>query len=261
MMKKYFSSSKHDDYTVQISDSLFMNPKFYSRIDKQIKESPLTEKGKYVYSDLGMLLLQKIIERQAGKKMDVLLNEEFYQPLGLSHLLFNPRSKFPLADIVPTEDDTVFRQTLVHGYVHDPAAALLGGVAGNAGLFANAQSVGVLMQMLLNEGSYAGKQYISKATVDTFTKAPIPGIRRGLVFDKPETNPAKGSPTCKSASPQTFGHQGFTGTCTWADPSNKLVYVFLSNRVFPSAANQKISKLSVRTEIQQVFYDCLRKVR
>lgn len=96
MMKKYFSSSKHDDYTVQITDSLFMNPKFYSKIDKQIKESPLTEKGKYVYSDLGMLLLQKIIERQAGKKMDVLLNEEFYQPLGLSHLLFNPRSKLAL---------------------------------------------------------------------------------------------------------------------------------------------------------------------
>lgn len=261
MMKKYFSSSKHDDYTVQITDSLFMNPKFYSKIDKQIKESPLTEKGKYVYSDLGMLLLQKIIERQAGKKMDVLLNEEFYQPLGLSHLLFNPRSKLALKNIVPTEYDTVFRQTLVHGYVHDPAAALFGGVAGNAGLFGNAQSVGVLMQMLLNEGSYAGKQYISKATVDTFTEAPIPGIRRGLVFDKPETNPAKGSPTCKSASPQTFGHQGFTGTCTWADPSNQLVYVFLSNRIFPSAANQKISKLSVRTEIQQVFYDCLRKVR
>ncbi len=142
-----------------------------------------------------------------------------------------------------------------------PTAALMGGVAGNAGLFANAQSVGVLMQMLLNGGSYAGKQYISKATVDVFTKAPISGIRRGLVFDKPETNPAKGSPTCKSASPQTFGHQGFTGTCTWADPSNKLVYVFLSNRIYPTASNQKISKLSVRTEIQQVFYDCLRKIR
>ncbi len=257
LLKSYFSKTKTSDYYIQVTDSLFMNPRFYARIERQIKESPLTEKGKYVYSDIGMLLLQKIIERQACKKMDVLLEDEFYQPLGLSHLLFKPLSKFTTSQIAPTELDTQFRKTLVHGYVHDPAAALMDGVAGNAGLFANAQSIGLLMQLLLNDGVYAGKQYLKSETIQLFTSAPLAGIRRGYIFDKPEPDSKKSSPTCKSASLSSFGHQGFTGTCTWADPDKKLVFVFLSNRINPSAENQKLSQMNVRTQVQQVFYDCL----
>ncbi len=257
LMKSYFSKTERNGFFIKVTDSLYTNAKFQNKIDEMIKKSPLTEKGQYVYSDLGMLILQKIIERQASKKIDVLVDEEFYKPLGLTHILFNPLTRFDRNEIVPTEDDTSFRHVLVHGYVHDPAAAAMGGVAGNAGVFANAQNVGILMQMLLNGGSYGGKQYLRPETVALFTSAPLPGIRRGLIFDKPVTDKSKASPACKSASGLAFGHQGFTGTCTWADPQNKLVYVFLSNRVYPTASNQKLNQLSVRTNIQQIFYDCI----
>ncbi len=257
LMKSYFSKTEKNGFFIKVNDSLYTNAKFQSKIEEMIKKSPLSEKGQYVYSDLGMLILQKIIERQASKKIDVLVEEEFYKPLGLTHMLFNPLSRFNKNEIVPTEDDTSFRHVLVHGYVHDPAAAAMGGVAGNAGVFANAQNVGILMQMLLNGGSYGGKQYLKPETVALFTSAPLPGIRRGLIFDKPVTEKSKASPACKSASGLAFGHQGFTGTCTWADPQNKLVYVFLSNRVYPTATNQKLNQLSVRTNIQQIFYDCI----
>lgn len=257
LMKSYFSKTEKNGFFIKVNDSLYTNAKFQSKIEEMIKKSPLSEKGQYVYSDLGMLILQKIMERQASKKIDVLVEEEFYKPLGLTHMLFNPLSRFNKNEIVPTEDDTSFRQVLVHGYVHDPAAAAMGGVAGNAGVFANAQNVGILMQMLLNGGSYGGKQYLKPETVALFTSALLPGIRRGLIFDKPDTDKSKASPACKSASGLAFGHQGFTGTCTWADPQNKLVYVFLSNRVYPTATNQKLNQLSVRTNIQQIFYDCI----
>lgn len=257
LMKTYFSKTEKDGYFIKVSDSLYTNAKFQSKIDDMIKKSPMSERGQYVYSDIGMLLLQKIIERQASKKIDVLVEDEFYKPLNLTHMLFNPLAKYDKSEIVPTENDTSFRHTLVQGYVHDPAAAVMGGVAGNAGVFANAQNTGILMQMLLNGGSYGGKQYLKPETIALFTSAPLSGVRRGLIFDKPETDASKASPACKSASAKAFGHQGFTGTCTWADPENKLVYVFLSNRIYPSESNVKLNHLNVRTNIAQVFYDCL----
>jgi beta-glucosidase-like glycosyl hydrolase/CubicO group peptidase (beta-lactamase class C family) len=259
LMKNYFSSTKHGDYAIQVTDSLFMNVKFSAKIEKQIKDSPLSEKGKYVYSDLGMLILQKIIERQATKKIDVLVRDEFYDPLNLTRLTFNPLDKFEKDEIVPTEIDTIFRKTVIQGFVHDPAAALYGGVAGNAGVFSNAQNMGLLMQMLLNKGMYGGKQFLKEETINYFNAVHFDGNRRGFIFDKPETDVSKASPCCKSASSATFGHQGFTGTCTWADPETEMVYVFLSNRVYPTASNSKLSELNVRTKVQQVFYDCLIK--
>ena len=147
------------------------------------------------------------------------------------------------------------------GDVHDPAAAMMGGVSGNAGIFADAADLAVIMQMLLNNGTYGGKQFLHQKTVDIFTKQQFVQNknRRGLFFDKPEPDPRKSSPTCAGASLKTFGHQGFTGTCAWVDPQYNLVYIFLSNRVCPDASNEKLVKLNVRTEIQQAIYDAIQK--
>jgi CubicO group peptidase (beta-lactamase class C family) len=173
-------------------------------------------------------------------------------------MTFNPLNKFSKNEIIPTENDTAFRHQLVHGYVHDPAAAMLGGIAGNAGLFSDANSLAVIMQMLLNGGEYDGKRYFKKETVDIFTQKYLPNNRRGLIFDKPADDFTK-SPTCKSSSIKTFGHTGFTGTCAWADSENNLVFIFLSNRINPSATENKLAKMNVRTNIQQVFYDVIGK--
>lgn len=163
--------------------------------------------------------------------------------------------------IMPTENDTEFRKQLIRGTVHDPGAAMLGGISGHAGIFTNSLELGVIMQMLLNKGCYGGMTFLSASTVKTFTSCQFPGSgnRRALGFDKPLQNYKAESPSCKSASAESFGHSGFTGTYTWADPSNGLVYVFLSNRVCPSAANQKLRDLNIRTNIQQAVYDLFGK--
>ncbi len=247
-------------YTLQVADSLWLRCDYADTIWKTIIQSPLENPGKYVYSDLGMIIMQHIIEKITGTKLDEYVEENFYKPLGLSRTLYHPLSKFDKASIIPTENDTVFRHQLVHGYVHDPAAAMLGGVAGNAGVFSNAQGLAVIMQMLLNGGEYGGKRLLKKETVDLFTSTAIPNTenRRGIIFDKPEPDASKNGPTAKDASSKTFGHTGFTGTCAWVDPQNNLLYIFLSNRVYPSAENNKLAKANIRTNIMQVFYDALK---
>jgi len=169
-------------------------------------------------------------------------------------MAFNPLNKFSPNEIVPTENDTVFRHQLLDGYVHDPAAAMFGGVAGNAGVFSNANDMAVIMQMLLNKGSYGGRNYLKPATIELFTEKQFPKNRRGLLFDKPEGDKSKASPCSASASLSTFGHQGFTGTCAWADPKYNLIYIFLSNRINPDISNDRLSKMNVRTEIQEIIY-------
>jgi CubicO group peptidase (beta-lactamase class C family) len=143
---------------------------------------------------------------------------------------------------------------LLRGYVHDPAAAMLGGISGNAGLFSNANDLAIIMQMLLNKGEYGRQRFLRSETIELFTRKQFNENRRGLLFDKPETDPSKPSPCSRDASPETFGHQGFTGTCAWADPKYGLIYIFLSNRVHPSASNDKLNKMNVRTSIQDVIY-------
>jgi beta-glucosidase-like glycosyl hydrolase/CubicO group peptidase (beta-lactamase class C family) len=257
--KKIFSNKRKGDFQIQVADSLFMSKSYSSKIWKQVITSPLAQKGVYVYSDLGMLIMQRIVEKITGNKMDEYLAENFYNHLGLTHMTFNPLNKFSKNIIAPTEDDKEFRKQIVRGYVHDPAAAMMGGVAGNAGLFSDANCLGVLMQMLLNGGEYGGKRYLNTGTVNVFTQRYVSlSDRRGLIFDKPTTD-GKKSPAAKSCSPLTFGHTGFTGTCAWADPANNLVFVFLSNRVHPSATSNKLAEMNVRTNIQQVFYDAMNK--
>lgn len=259
LSKKIFSEKQKGDFQLQVADSLFMSKSYSAKIWKQVISSPLGQRGAYVYSDLGMLIMQHIVEKVTGDKIEEYLDKNFFSIMGLTHMTFNPLNKFLEKVIAPTEDDKEFRKQLIRGYVHDPAAAMMGGVAGNAGLFSDANCLGVVMQMLLNGGEYGGKRYLSAETVNLFTQRYVSlSDRRGLIFDKP-TADGKKSPAAKSCSPLTFGHTGFTGTCAWADPANKLVFVFLSNRVHPSAASNKLAEMNVRTNIQQVFYDALNK--
>ncbi|MCX6281692.1 MAG: serine hydrolase [Bacteroidetes bacterium] len=258
---KVFSRDSGAAFPVRVAANLFINTAYQDSMYKYIARSPLGEKGKYLYSDLGFYLLRLVVEKLSGRPFEAFLDESFYSPLGLHHTCFNPYRLFPLEVIMPTENDTDFRRQLIRGYVHDPGAAMLGGISGHAGLFTNALELGVIMQMLINQGSYGGKQYFSPSTVRTFTSCQFPGSgnRRALGFDKPLFTYRPDSPCCKSASPESFGHSGFTGTYTWADPANGLVYVFLSNRVCPSAVNQKLRDMNIRTNIQQAVYDLFEK--
>ncbi|MCX6276417.1 MAG: serine hydrolase [Bacteroidetes bacterium] len=257
-----YHRKQSEGFSIRVTDSIYMNNSYADSLFKWILDSPLGEIGKYVYSDLGPILMKELVEKVTGKKLDQYLEENFYRPLGLSRLTYSPLNKFSREEIIPTENDTAFRKMLLHGDVHDPAAAMMGGVSGNAGIFSDADDLAVLMQMLLNNGTYGGRQFLQRKTIDIFTKQQFVQNknRRGLFFDKPEPDPKKSSPTCAGASLLTFGHQGFTGTCAWVDPQYKLVYIFLSNRVCPDASNEKLVKMNVRTNIQQAVYDAIQDV-
>jgi len=206
---------------------------------------------------MGYYFLQEIIERQTKTALNVFVDSIFYQPLGLQSLGYLPRKKFALEEIAPTEDDQIFRKQLIHGDVHDQGAAMLGGVAGHAGLFGNANDVAVMMQMLMNYGQYGGERFLSEKVVKEFTACQFCETnRRGAGFDRPTFGDV--GPTCECVSALSFGHTGFTGITTWADPESGVVYVFLSNRSYPIADNPKILKSGVRTKVQQTFYNALR---
>lgn len=252
-----YSADSNSFYSIKVADKMFLRYDYPEKMKDIIFRSDVKEYGKYVYSDLSFYFLKDMLEKHYDLPIDQYNKKTFYAPLGLKILGFQPLKRFPANRIAPTENDTVFRKQLLDGYVHDPGAAMLGGVAGHAGLFSNANDVAVIMQMLLNKGSYGGVQYFKPSTVDFFTAKYSPDSRRGLGFDKPDMN-AKNSPTCKSASALTFGHTGFTGTATWADPATGLVYVFLSNRINPSVDNKKLVEMNVRTDIQEVIYGAMK---
>lgn len=251
----WISKVKTATHTQAVADSIWINPSYEQVLFQTIAQCDMKPSGEYLYSDLGFILLRKLVENVSNQRFDEFMQENFYAPLALGSLCFNPlQKKVNRARIVPTEFDLSFRKQQVLGYVHDPAAALLGGVSGHAGLFSNANDVAVIMQMLLNGGTYGGVRVLKSSTIDLFTHKQNKKSRRGLGFDKPETNPLKASPAGKFCSPLAFGHTGFTGTCAWADPKNQLVYVFLSNRVNPSAENNKLAQMNIRTRIQDLIY-------
>lgn len=247
------------EYPYQVADSLYIHKNYRDTIRKRILESPLGEHGKYVYSDLGYYMLKEVIENQVNQPLDLWLYEHVYSKIGANTLVFNPLKKFPKNQIAPTEDDQTFRNQLVHGYVHDQGAAMLGGVGGHAGLFGNAFDLAKLMQLYVNYGSYAQSQLFDSLVIAEFIRCQFcdEGNRRGIGFDKPQLTGQ--GPTCGCLSFESFGHTGFTGTLAWADPTEKIVYIFLSNRVHPDATNEKLLKNAYRTRIQQVIYDALVK--
>ncbi len=249
------------EFPSRVAEGLYIRKDYNDTVLQRIIESPLRPGHEYKYSDIGFYLLYKLVERISGVAFETYVNDNFYKPLGLSTMGFRPRKRFNLSQIVPTEYDTVFRGQLIWGDVHDPGAAMLGGVSGHAGLFSDAPDMAVILQLMLQEGSYGGKQYLSPATIHEFTRVQFPekGNRRALGFDKPTLHYTPNGPSCESASHQSFGHSGFTGTYIWADPENGLLYIFLSNRVYPSASNQRLSELNLRTRIHQTMYDILKK--
>ncbi len=254
-----YNTTPNEFFTKRVANDLYINNNYEDTIYKQIIESPIKEKGKYLYSDLGYYFLKKIIEKQTQAALNIYVQNKFYTPLGLSTMGYKPMARFDLDRIVPTEMDKKFRKQLIHGDVHDQGAAMLGGVGGHAGVFSDANDLAVLMQLFLNKGEYGGKRYIDSVTVSEFTKCQYcKENRRAIGFDKPETNPDKDSPVCSCVSYMSFGHAGFTGTLAWADPANQLVYIFLSNRVNPSADENKLAKSGIRTKIQEIIYDAVK---
>lgn len=257
--RKTFSNEKRGPYKIEITDDLFLHRRYHKTIFEQIKESPVSEKKEYVYSDLSFYLYPRIVKRQTKQDFEDYLKENVYEPLGAATLTFNPRRFHLLSSIVPTEYDSVFRKTLIRGRAHDEGAAMLDGLSGHAGLFGTANDLMKLMQMYLQKGTYGGRQYVSPQTLTEFTRYQFPekGSRRGIGFDKP-TFKYSGN-AAPSASAMSYGHSGFTGTFTWNDPQYNTSYVFLSNRVYPTRNNNKIIDLNIRTAVHEMLYEAIRR--
>jgi beta-N-acetylhexosaminidase len=245
----------HGAYTVQITDSLWLHKKYYKKLFASLRDSPLNEKKEYVYSDLSFMLYPQVVKNLTGQDFEEYLKSNVYRKIGANSLTMNPLRFYSLNQIAPTERDTFFRQTLVHGRVHDEGAAMLNGVSGHAGLFGNANDLMKVTQLFLQKGSYGGESFVSENTMNEFTRYQFDNSRRGIGFDKP-ARPYNGNAP-KGASPQSYGHTGFTGIMIWNDPAYNLNYVFLSNRVYPTRDNNKLSTLNVRTAIMQVVYEGL----
>ena len=256
----FYRKNIDEDHTVRVAKDMYISKEYKFDIAETVIVSETCEK-KYKYSDLGFYFLPKIVEMVTNMPYEKYLEENFYKPLNLNHIYFKPLKHTALDKIAPTENDTCFRMQLLQGDVHDQAAALMGGVSGHAGLFADARDLAVMMQLLLNEGYANNRQFLSSYTVKKFTSAPFKDNmnRRGIGFDKPEVDPdVKYYTPSKQASMKSFGHTGFTGTFAWADPENQLIVIFLSNRIYPDASNNKLSKLDIRTKIHEMFYEAVK---
>jgi beta-glucosidase-like glycosyl hydrolase/CubicO group peptidase (beta-lactamase class C family) len=261
--KGIYSSDSSAIYPYRVAAHMFIRANYPDTMMTEILKSKIdkSKQHTFVYSDLDFYLLADIAKNLEHTPLDILEYNNLYKPLGLRTMGFHPLYKFSASRIAPTEYDSTFRKQLLRGYVHDPGAAMMGGVSGHAGLFSDANDLAVLMQMFLQKGEYAGRRYFDSNVVKQFTSCAYcsTGNRRGLGFDKPEPNSNKESPAAKSASPESFGHSGFTGTFTWVDPKYNLVYVFLSNRVAGGSADNKLAKLNIRTDIQEAVYQAIEK--
>ncbi len=257
--RKYYHKSYSYQFPHEVAQGLFAIESIKDSIFNWIYQTPIGTKGKYRYSDLGLILMHRALGNIINKPQEEYLEENFYRGLGMHNTLFNPLSKFDFDRIVPTENDVVFRKQLLWGHVHDPAAAMMGGVAGHAGLFSNANDLAKILQMYLNGGEYGGTRFIPESTLSLFTSCVncMNGVRRGLGFDKPEPLPKVSNHVSKHATSLSYGHSGFTGALTWVDPAYDLVYIFISNRIFPDAENNRLMRMDVRTKIQDVVYEAL----
>ena len=245
-------------HCIKVAENMYMSYNWEDTMYKRIVTSRLGPPGKYVYSDNDFIFMGKIVETLSGQTLDHYAYDNFYLPMGLTTTGFNPRYRFPPNRIAPTEMDVSYRRQLLRGDVHDAGAAMFGGVSGHAGLFSDGYDLAVIMQMLLNGGTLSGHRYLKQETVEYFTAYHSENSRRGLGFDKPEKDNAsrKEAYPCADASPLTFGHTGFTGTCVWADPAKQIVFVFLSNRVNPQESS-KLGSLNVRGNIMESIYQAM----
>lgn len=250
-----YSKISTDEFPYRVSEKMYIHKTYRDTIWKRIVDSELGDSGKFKYSDLGYYFLQRIIEKKTSSTLDRYVSENIYQEMNLPTLMYKPRDKFKLREIAPTEYDARFRKQLVWGDVHDQGAAMMGGVAGHAGLFSNAVDLAAVMQLFLDHGKYYGKRILDSAVVAECIKCQYcPNNRRGIGFDKPEPDSTKGSPVPGCVSTESFGHSGFTGTFAWADPKNNVVVILLTNRVFPDAEKNKLVKIGTRSLVLEEVY-------
>jgi len=252
--KEFYRNSREDDFNVHVARGLYMRESQMDSIWLRILESEVRLNRGYRYSDLGFYIIAEIIKRQTQSSLDIYCANTFYEPLGMTRTCFNPLDRFKVGEIAPTEEDRAYRKQRLQGFVHDAGSAMLGGVGGHAGLFSNAEGLAILMQMLLNGGSYGGEQYLDPESISKFAHRVPNSTRRGLGFDMKELNPNRDIHTSELASDLTYGHTGFTGTCVWNDPENDMIFVFLSNRTYPSSRNNKLNKMEIRERIHTVIY-------
>jgi CubicO group peptidase (beta-lactamase class C family) len=254
------STVRSDKYPTEVADNYYIRANYYQEVmwPQMLADKALT-RGKFVYSDLSMYYMKEIVEKVSATALNEYTAQNFYSPLGMQTAGFLPRNRFPKDRIVPTtENDSWFRDMLVQGFVDDPGAAMAGGVSGHAGFFASANDMAILYQMLLNKGSYGGQQYYKPSTVTEFTSGQSKVSRRGYGFDRKDPDKSKGYPSYLASS-QVFGHTGYTGTAVWVDPSCNLVYIFLSNRVYPDAKRNALLTLNIRGRIQDIIYRAIQK--
>jgi beta-glucosidase-like glycosyl hydrolase/CubicO group peptidase (beta-lactamase class C family) len=259
-----FSFESGKKYPIEVAQGLYIYKNYRKKMFNEIKKSPLGEK-KYVYSDLTFIIAPEIIENLTGQKWYDFVTDSIYKKIGAIEMGFNPYKRFPMDRIVPTEYDSLFRKQQLQGTVHDEAAAMQGGISGHAGLFSNANDLMKLMELYRRMGEYGGQQIIGRNVMEDYTRVQFPGNnnRRGLGFDKPLLNNSqlsqKDSYPTKSASPESFGHSGYTGTFVWVDPVSEISYIFLCNRVYPTRRNEELYNMNIRSEILQAIYDSIKK--
>ena len=255
--EKYYRKTYSKEFPIQVSENLYLRKDYNDSIIKIIADSELLPKVKYKYSDFSFILLKEYLEKATGKKLDKLAENNFYKIIGANRMTYNPLQKFDSSVIIPTEKDNYFRYTTIQGYVHDMCAAMQGGVGGHAGIFATSLDVAKMMQMFLQNGNYGNHQFISKETFNKFNTCYYckDDNRRGVGFDKPQLG--ERGPTCGCVSMTSFGHTGFTGTMAWADPEKEIVYVFLSNRTYPEATTNVLSRENIRENIQKIIYESI----
>lgn len=249
-------------FSIQVANDLYIRDTYADSIHNRIVSTTLKPDHEYRYSDLGYYFVERLIKSLTGTTIDLYVDSVFYQPMGLKSMGYHSLKRNSIDDIAPTEYDMMFRKQLIHGFVHDPGAAMTGGVGGHAGVFSNAEDLAAVMYMFMNKGYFSGRRYLKEETINEYIRCHYcdNDNRRGVGFDKPPIN-AKDGPCAKSASKSSFGHSGFTGTLAWADPEEDLVYVFLSNRVYPNADNNKLLKMNIRTDIHQVVYDAIKSAK
>lgn len=255
-----YQTTMDDQHHVKVAEHFYMRNDWIDTMNLRILQSDLGPNGKYVYSDNDFIFMGKIVEQLTGMTLDEYVRKTFYEPLQFQSTGFLPLNHLPISRIVPTEREVQFRRQLLRGYVHDPGAAMFGGIAGHAGLYSTAYELAVLLQMIANGGTIGDKTFFKPETVKLFTSYQSENSRRGLGFDKPEKdNLTRKEPyPALSVSPSTFGHTGYTGTGVWADPENNIVFIFLSNRVYPDGGtNTKILTMNVRGKIQDALYKIL----
>lgn len=253
----YYSKKKSEKFSIRIRDDLYLRTDYRDTIYARIDRTPLVEREEYLYSDLGYYILARILERKWGKPLETLADSLLYRPMRTSTMGYKPLQKFESNRIVPSQSiDKPFRKTMSSGYVNDEGATMLGGVSGHAGMFANSADLAKFMNMYLHQGRHMNKQLIKAKTIELFNQTYFSDKenRRGVGFDKPQLDPTRDGSTSGCVSYDGFGHFGFTGTYTWADPSKGMVMVFLSNRTYPDRSHRLLGRENIRTEVQRWLY-------